>query len=103
MWRTCFFNIYADVLWLTQTLSDEGVQHVLVTGSEALSGKWVTDEVKTGVDSWRPLHLLLMCSVTCIMSALTQVSNTLLSQIFITFTKHLYTCMYNSVCVCVCV
>ena len=55
---------------LIQTLGDEDVQHVLVTGREALSGEWVRDVVKTGVDSWRPVHLLLMCSVTCINAAL---------------------------------
>ena len=64
----------SDVLPLTQTLGDDGVQHVLVTGSEAMSGEWVRDVVKTGVDSWRPVHLLLMCSVTCIVSALTLVN-----------------------------
>ena len=65
---------FSDVLPLTQTLGDEGVQHALVAGSEALSGKWVLDMVKSGTDSWRPLHLLVMCSVPCVKSALVQVN-----------------------------
>ena len=65
---------------MTQSLSDEGVQHVLVRGSEALSGEWVRDVVRTGEDSWRPLHLLLVCSLTCVTSALR-----LVSELHITF------------------
>ena len=56
-----------------EELSHRGVQHVLLSDSLALSGEWVRDVVRTGGDSWRPLHLLMMCSLTCVTSALTQV------------------------------
>ena len=58
---------------LTQTLSEQGVQHVMVEGREALSGDWLHDVVKTGEVSWRPVHLLLMCSLSCVTAALSKV------------------------------
>ena len=56
-------------------LTNVTVQHVRLgqSDNEAVSGQWVREVVKTGEDSWRPLHLLLLCSVTCVTSALQQV------------------------------
>ncbi|KAK7488401.1 hypothetical protein BaRGS_00020375 [Batillaria attramentaria] len=54
---------------LVQNLSKHGVQHVLVSGDEALSGQWLHRLVRTGEDSWRPLNIVLLCSLPCIQSA----------------------------------
>ena len=62
-----------DTTSLTQTLSEHGVQHVMVEGREALSGDWLHDVVKTGEVSWQPVHLLLMCSLSCVNAALSKV------------------------------
>ena len=58
---------------MSQTVSEAGVQHVLVSGDDAVSGQWVSGVVSIGVDSWRNLHVLLVCSLTCVNSALTKV------------------------------
>nr|KAG5700690.1 hypothetical protein BaRGS_029055 [Batillaria attramentaria] len=55
-------------------LSHHVVQHMLVSGGEVLSGEWVKRMVKTGEDSWRPLNIVLMCSLPCIQSALQKAS-----------------------------
>ncbi|KAK7090682.1 hypothetical protein V1264_010444 [Littorina saxatilis] len=55
-------------------LSHPGVQHVLVEESRSVSGDWVNDVMRTGEDSWQPLVVVMMCSVTCVTSALIQAS-----------------------------
>ncbi|KAK7471509.1 hypothetical protein BaRGS_00035848, partial [Batillaria attramentaria] len=55
--------------------ADHGIQHLLMSGSEALSGEWVRRIVKTGEDSWRPLNIVMLCSLPCVKSALHKASD----------------------------
>ncbi|KAK7504958.1 hypothetical protein BaRGS_00003986 [Batillaria attramentaria] len=55
-------------------LSEYGVQHVLVSGDWSASGKWVQHVVRTGADSWRPLSIVLLCSLSCVQASLLQAS-----------------------------
>nr|KAG5712318.1 hypothetical protein BaRGS_023897 [Batillaria attramentaria] len=47
---------------------------MVVSGHEALSGEWVRNMVRIGEASWRPLHILLLCSLSCMQAALMKAS-----------------------------
>jgi hypothetical protein len=38
----------------------------------ALQGQWVQDLITTGPESWRPLSIILLCSMDCVTSSLTK-------------------------------
>nr|KAG5688952.1 hypothetical protein BaRGS_031351 [Batillaria attramentaria] len=62
----------AEDLTRVTELSKYGLQHILIYGCEVLSGEWVRQVVKTGEDSWRPLNIVLLCSLPCMQTALLQ-------------------------------
>ena len=91
-----------DTTSLTKTLNKHGVQHMMVEGREDLSGDWLHDVVKTGEVSWRPVHLLLMCSLSCVTAALSKVREKL-GRIWISVNaQRVYLCQTNALVFEVC-